>query len=377
MGRKKKKDEEDHEDDRRRDDKKRRPADSDDSSFEEEVVHYDIDPEVQELACTFSIDYGLTQKLNDMLIGKRSKTWEQDLTRLYELLKEARSPAAVLTLKLKDMEKGTFVGKAKCGPAVKELSEKHRLDKGASTKLMEAMSMREAMGRDIAQDLALLDEHLQASNKPSALVSQKLESLRKGYNIGHSIYSRELVTGNTGPGVDGVFDKKGKRPLGYSDADLDKRFQMEAGAGAGQLMDEATVRKMMAMERKEHEKQREEEEEVVKVKATKQRKRGRSTSSRATRKSPSPCRKRDRSRSGSARRKGSGSRSRDRGDKSGGRRKSGGEKRSRSRSRQKKKEDRRSPSPGRSRDKRKRKGSSSSASCDRGDKSKQRSGKRK
>lgn len=368
MGRKKKNVEVEEEvEDRRRDDRRRRPVDSDDSSSEEEeIIHYDIDPEVQELAHTFGIDQGLTQKLNDILIGKRSKTWEQDLTRLYELLREARSPAAVLTLKVKDMEKGTFVGKAKCGPAVKELSEKHRLDKGASTKLMEAMSMREAMGKDIATDLTLLDEHLQASNKPSALVSQKLESLRKGYNIGHSIYSREVCTGNTGPGVDGVFDKRGKRSLGYSDADLDKRFQMEMGTGTGQLMDEATVRKMMAMERKEHEKQRVEEKEV-KV-ATKQRKRSRSRSSsrRAARKSPSPCRKRGSTRSGSAARRRKGSRSRS------ARPRSGKEKRSRSRSRQKKREERQSPSRG----KRKRR-TSCSASRDSGDKSKQRSGKRK
>ena len=40
------------------------------------------------------------------------KTWEQDLERLYEILKDAHTPAAMLNLKLKDMQKGTFVGKA-------------------------------------------------------------------------------------------------------------------------------------------------------------------------------------------------------------------------------------------------------------------------
>eukprot|EP00913_Durusdinium_trenchii_P011610 g10904.t1 len=118
----------------------------------------------------------------------------------------------MLNLKVKDMQKGTFVGKAKCGPRVRELARRHKLDKGAATKLEEelafAMSMREAMGKDVEKDIVLLDEHLTASNKPSALVSMKLESLRKGYNIGHCIYSREPVMGNTGPGVDGVVDKK-------------------------------------------------------------------------------------------------------------------------------------------------------------------------
>merc|ERR1712217_808045 len=100
------------------------------------------------------------------------------------------------------------------------------------------------------------DEHLQASNAPSKLVSMKLESLRKGFNIGHCIYSREPMPGNQGPGVDGVFDKRERRPLGYTDADLDRRFaEQDLGGGGGQLMDEATVRKMMAAERKKHEEQ--------------------------------------------------------------------------------------------------------------------------
>merc|ERR1719476_689504 len=135
---------------------------------------------------------------------------------------------------------------------------RHRLDKGASTKLEEAMSMREAMGKDVDKDLFLLDEHLAASNAPSKLVSMKLDALRKGFNIGHCIYSREPMQGFQGPGVDGVFNKRtGSRPLGYTDADLDKRFaEQESSCGGGQLMDEATVRRLMAAERKQHESQK-------------------------------------------------------------------------------------------------------------------------
>merc|ERR1719163_2701876 len=113
------------------------------------------------------------------MIEERRRTIEQDVERLYEILKDARSPTALLKIKMVDMEKGTFVGKATCGPKVRELARKHRLDKGASTKLEEAMAMREAMGKDTDKDLKLLDEHLQASNAPSKLVSMKLESLRK------------------------------------------------------------------------------------------------------------------------------------------------------------------------------------------------------
>jgi len=228
---------------------------SEDERDNGEPRHYDIDPDIQELACRFNVDPSLTQKLNNIMIEKRSKTWDQDLARLYEILKDAHTPAAMLNLKIRDMEKGTFVGKAKCQAAVRALAQKHRLDKGASCKLEEAMSMREAMGKDVEKDLCMLDEHLQASNAPSKLVSMKLDSLRRGYNIGHCVYSREPAPGNQGPGVDGVFDKRGgKRALGYSDADLDRRFpESDFSGGAGQLMDEATVRRLLAAERKQHE----------------------------------------------------------------------------------------------------------------------------
>eukprot|EP00435_Cladocopium_sp_Y103_P016546 s4156_g4.t1 len=46
------------------------------------------DPDIQQLAYTFKIDAGLTQKLNDIMIEKRMNTWEQDLERLYEILKD-------------------------------------------------------------------------------------------------------------------------------------------------------------------------------------------------------------------------------------------------------------------------------------------------
>jgi len=318
MGRKKHKEEAEAKPERKESPprKERDPYDSSDDSdvYVEERRNHPIDPEIQQLAITFGIDAGLTQQLNDIMIEDRSRTWEADLARLYEILKDARSPGAMLTLKIRDMEKGKFVGKAKCTPKVKELAKKHRLDHGASTKLEEAMSMREAMGKDVDKDLMLLDEHLQASNKPSALVSQKLDTLRKGYNIGHSIYSREVMPGGSGPGVDGVFDKKSKRAVGYSDAELDRRFGEQVASGGGQLMDEATVRKIMMAERKQHEAAQlgNEDEDEGKRKKKKDKKRSRSRSrKRSLSRSPDRSRshKKKKSRSRSQKRKRSRSRS--------------------------------------------------------------------
>eukprot|EP00927_Polykrikos_kofoidii_P023295 TRINITY_DN21508_c0_g1_i2.p1 TRINITY_DN21508_c0_g1~~TRINITY_DN21508_c0_g1_i2.p1 ORF type:complete len:365 (+),score=77.80 TRINITY_DN21508_c0_g1_i2:103-1197(+) len=300
---------------------------SDESDSSEEVRHYELDPEIQELACCFGIDTPLTQRLNDVMIGKRQRTWSQDLERLYEILKDAHVPSAMLNLKVKDMEKGNFVGKAKCEMKVKDLSHRHKLDKGASTKLLEAMGMREAMGKDIEKDLFLLDEHLSASNAPSKLISMKLESLRKGYNVGHCIYSREPAQGNQGPGAIGVFDSKRKRVMGYTDADLDIRFGngMEGGHGSGNLMDEATVKRMMAAERKKHASKLEEEAKAGERSRSpsygRKAKRSRSRSNKRTKKK-AVSRSLSRSRSRSRRRKASCSRSNDRAMRREGRRRS-------------------------------------------------------
>merc|ERR1719428_648708 len=98
------------------------------------------------------------------MIEERQKTWEQDMARLYELMKEAHHPQGMLQLKVKDMEAGKFVGKAKCREKVLDLCRRHQLDRGASTKLEEAMAIREAMGKNVEKDIAALHEHLTASN---------------------------------------------------------------------------------------------------------------------------------------------------------------------------------------------------------------------
>jgi len=136
--------------------------------------------------------------------------------------------------------------------------KRFQLDKGAATKLEEAMAMREAMGKNVDKDLELLSEHLEASNKPSALVSMKLDSLRKGFNVGHCIYSREApLPGNQAPGIEGVFDKRDRRKgrgMGYTDEELDRRFASQTENLPGvQLMDEETARRLVAAERQEYE----------------------------------------------------------------------------------------------------------------------------
>merc|ERR1712137_990702 len=189
---------------------------------------------------------------------------------------------------------------------VKVMVKRFQLDKGAATKLEEAMAMREAMGKNVDKDLELLAEHLEASNKPSALVSMKLDSLRKGFNVGHCIYSREApLPGNQAPGIEGVFDRRDKRRgrgMGYTDEELDRRFASQAeSTTSAQLMDEETARRMIAAERQEYE---------AKLKASHKSKSHRQNRSRSQRRSESRGGRRSRSRERTRCRERSGSRTR-------------------------------------------------------------------
>eukprot|EP00435_Cladocopium_sp_Y103_P019053 s1779_g4.t1 len=67
---------------------------------------------------------------------------------------------------------------------VSELAMKHFLDDAAAARLASVFQDRSRLGCDLVRDFQDLDEHLSASNKPSALVSMKLSELRSGRPIG-------------------------------------------------------------------------------------------------------------------------------------------------------------------------------------------------
>lgn len=72
---------------------------------------------------------------------------------------------------------------------VSELAMKHFLDDAAAARLASVFQDRSRLGCDLVRDFQDLDEHLSASNKPSALVSMKLSELRSGRPIGPCRYS--------------------------------------------------------------------------------------------------------------------------------------------------------------------------------------------
>eukprot|EP00930_Biecheleria_cincta_P100423 TRINITY_DN92066_c0_g1_i1.p1 TRINITY_DN92066_c0_g1~~TRINITY_DN92066_c0_g1_i1.p1 ORF type:complete len:276 (-),score=41.25 TRINITY_DN92066_c0_g1_i1:155-982(-) len=71
---------------------------------------------------------------------------------------------------------------------VAELAQRHFLDEAAAARLASVFQERSRIGCDLVRDFQELDEHLAASNKPSALVSMKLAELRSGRTIGPCRY---------------------------------------------------------------------------------------------------------------------------------------------------------------------------------------------
>merc|ERR1712048_779503 len=106
---------------------------------------------------------------------KRKDTFEGDLAAIWDILETARSPAGLLSVKIKEMQSGTFIGCPALDPDIKDFKKKYDLDDQAARKLAEAKAYRSDTW---ATDCALLHKHLETSNKPSARVMMMLSKLR-------------------------------------------------------------------------------------------------------------------------------------------------------------------------------------------------------
>lgn len=140
----------------------------------------DINPDVREFADHFRLDERITKRLNDTM-KLRQETFEGDMIALYENLETARHPPGLLSVKLKEMEEGVFLGKGKPDPDVQELAAKYKLDDQASRKLSEVLKMRPATREN---DIIKIGEHLEGSTRPSAMVMTMLSRLRAGESLG-------------------------------------------------------------------------------------------------------------------------------------------------------------------------------------------------
>eukprot|EP00927_Polykrikos_kofoidii_P083539 TRINITY_DN8577_c0_g1_i1.p1 TRINITY_DN8577_c0_g1~~TRINITY_DN8577_c0_g1_i1.p1 ORF type:complete len:292 (+),score=55.42 TRINITY_DN8577_c0_g1_i1:77-952(+) len=139
-----------------------------------------INPDVQELADHFGLDERITKRLDDEM-KNRTDTFEGDLIALWDILETARVPAGLLSVKIKEMQDGTFIGEPKMDKDIKEFKKKYNLDDQATRKLAEVLQNRSATRKD---DIDLIHRHLETSNKPSARIMMMLGKLRSGEPLG-------------------------------------------------------------------------------------------------------------------------------------------------------------------------------------------------
>lgn len=137
-----------------------------------------IHDKVKELAKHFKLDDKITRDLN-LSLHKRGSSFEEDMKALVEILKDARNPAGLLRVKIREMDEGTFRGTATPDKDVEDLAKKFHLDAQAAAKLAEVLSRRE----DRKKDLRQIAKHLELSNRPSSLVMLMLKDLRAGIAI--------------------------------------------------------------------------------------------------------------------------------------------------------------------------------------------------
>merc|ERR1712100_317026 len=76
----------------------------------------DMDSDVQAICEYFNIEERWMKKLNEVMKNRPDK--EGDLEKITECLDRARSPTGLLSVKIAEIEAGTFVGKMKPSPAV-------------------------------------------------------------------------------------------------------------------------------------------------------------------------------------------------------------------------------------------------------------------
>eukprot|EP00928_Gymnodinium_smaydae_P067122 TRINITY_DN50062_c0_g1_i1.p1 TRINITY_DN50062_c0_g1~~TRINITY_DN50062_c0_g1_i1.p1 ORF type:complete len:373 (-),score=91.42 TRINITY_DN50062_c0_g1_i1:95-1126(-) len=136
-----------------------------------------LEPEVIEFQKHFKLDDRIIKDLDVQL--KKRKTVEDDIKDLYAIIEEARNPAGLLRVKIKEMEEGIFRGAATPDKDVEDLAHKFKLDANASAKLAEVLARRPDRKRDLRQ----LTKHLELSNKTSSLVMIMLKDLRAGLPI--------------------------------------------------------------------------------------------------------------------------------------------------------------------------------------------------
>lgn len=173
-------------------------------------MHSSIDPDVQELCDHFHIEDRHVHRLNEIM-KNRQETFEGDMLKLWEKLEDAREPAGLLVVKMREMEEGTFIGKQKIDKELATMVKRYNLDRMAESRLSDILARFEPEKK--AEMYADLDRHLEVSNRPSAMVMMLLRKIADG-----------AALGRPGPPAPGSYlDRKMREEAKDRDRDRDRR----------------------------------------------------------------------------------------------------------------------------------------------------------
>eukprot|EP00930_Biecheleria_cincta_P067444 TRINITY_DN5402_c0_g1_i1.p1 TRINITY_DN5402_c0_g1~~TRINITY_DN5402_c0_g1_i1.p1 ORF type:complete len:429 (-),score=89.55 TRINITY_DN5402_c0_g1_i1:94-1380(-) len=141
-----------------------------------------MDADVEELCEHFGIQDHHAKRLNTIMKARKD-TFEDDIAYLWEIIERAREPAGLLTVKMKEMEEGRFVGRLKADGQLKALIKKFKLDSEAENKLANIFGRQKDPDKK-AVYLQEIESHLETSNKPSAMVMMLLKKIGFGEPLG-------------------------------------------------------------------------------------------------------------------------------------------------------------------------------------------------
>lgn len=137
-----------------------------------------IDPQVEALCKTFSIEERIMRRLNDVLLTRES-TFDADMKALWEVCENASKPSGFLMVKIGEMERGCFTGAAKLDQAMLQFKNRWRLDDRALAKFVEVVHPRDEKIEDMAQ----MDKLLKGAANPSQAILPMLNHLKAVGNL--------------------------------------------------------------------------------------------------------------------------------------------------------------------------------------------------
>lgn len=184
-----------------------------------------IDPVIIELCSHYDIQERISKRLNNAM-RKRMDTFDEDIAALWEILSEARHPAGMLQSKILEIENDDFhinaKTRAKVNKDVQKIAKKYKLDVDATIGVAEILNLRPDT-KD--EDLKCLEEHFEASNKPSATAMVLMKKVKNGEGLPDAAeYSRKGSGKGGGDDRDRRRDDRDDRKKDRSrDRDRDRR----------------------------------------------------------------------------------------------------------------------------------------------------------